>query len=68
MSAHILDEEDRQLNYATLAALRGDDTEYDGPPDACPLCGPDLADMEAVARFYHLQLPAMRGAGTRERR
>jgi hypothetical protein len=36
------DPQDDVLDYATLAELRGDDTDYDGPLDhACPLCGPD---------------------------
>jgi Toprim domain len=41
MSAHIINEgEGQRLNYATLAALRGD-IEYEGPLDSpCPLCGP----------------------------
>jgi Toprim domain len=33
--------DDDALDYATLDALRGDDTGYDGPLDhPCPLCGP----------------------------
>ena len=41
MSAHIVDDEDWRIDYATLAALRGDDINYEGPLDSpCPLCGP----------------------------
>ena len=33
---------DEVLDYATLAELRGDDVEYNGPLDhPCPLCGPE---------------------------
>ena len=41
MSAHIVDDEDQRIDYATLYALRGDDAEYEGALDSpCPLCGP----------------------------
>jgi hypothetical protein len=42
MSAQSSNEENRRLNYATLDALRDDDTGYEGPLDhPCPLCGPE---------------------------
>ena len=44
MSARTLDDDER-LDYATLDALRGDDTGYEGPLDhPCPLCGPDRSE------------------------
>jgi Toprim domain len=37
----LTDSDDAALNYAMLAALRGDDINYEGPLDhPCPLCGP----------------------------